>query len=92
MSHRMRDQGLLWDPQSLQAQTSSGPWGVVSRGLKLAEVQYRLGHEPRALVRDKGVLIPTHQPIKPQLWATTGWSAGTMGPVTRLRTGGLSGQ
>lgn len=28
---------------------------------KLAEVQYRSGHEPRALVRDKGMLIPTHQ-------------------------------
>ena len=65
---------------------------MVSRGLKLAEVQYRSGHEPRAPVRDKGVLIPTHQPIEPQLWATTGWSAGTMGPVTRLRRGGLSGQ
>lgn len=92
MSHRMRDQGLLWDPQSLQAQTSSGPWGVVSRGLKLVEVQYRSGHEPRALVRDKGMLIPTHQPIEPQLWAATGWSASATGPVTRLRRGGLGAQ
>ena len=58
----------------------------------MADVQYRSGREPRALVRDKGVLILTHQPIEPQLWAAAGWSAGTMGPVTRLRRGVLGGQ